>query len=58
MTSDTQLHCDSTECPYCKMPLSYESGGKVYSKLIGVYSHEQDKTIGWRCPNCGKEDLR
>ena len=29
-----------------------------YSRLIGVYDPDRDRTVVWRCPDCGHEETR
>ena len=51
-------------CPYCHISLQGEEikpehrqhyGGKThYSRLIGIYSRERDRTVEWLCPSCQK----
>lgn len=37
----------------------YGCGGKShYSRLIGIYSRESDRTISWMCPDCGHTEER
>ena len=39
-------------CPYgCGSP-------RHYSRLIGIYDIERDRTASWLCPDCGKETPR
>jgi Zn-finger nucleic acid-binding protein len=55
-------------CPKCKGDLKgapidkadRESYGNKthFSRVIGIYSREQDKTVAWRCPDCGFEEPR
>jgi predicted Zn-ribbon and HTH transcriptional regulator len=53
------------ECPECRAswidrmltPDEIKSGfwspdTKFFSKLIGVYDHDKDITVMWRCPQC------
>jgi len=42
-------------CPFCKADLRYchdEPEGIIYSRMIGVYSRDLDRTVAWRCPDC------
>ena len=49
-------------CPKCKISLRgdeipkenrhYYNGRTHYSKVIGIYSLEKDRTIKWKCPDC------
>ena len=40
---------------YCQ----YGCGGEPhYSRLIGIYDRERDRTVAWRCPDCGHEEAR
>jgi len=54
-----------TECPKCKADLD---GGEIpesirehysppyrWSRCIGIYSTERDRTTHWKCPDCGAE---
>lgn len=55
-------------CPKCgasllDKPIPEESrklyGGKThFRRVIGIYSREQDRTVAWRCPDCGYEEAR
>jgi len=29
-----------------------------YSRLTGIYDIERDRTVAWRCPDCGHEEAR
>lgn len=56
---------DTNICPRCKTDLSYECGGKTYTRLIGVeyaYGHPEryDGVSEWRCgcPGCGYREGR
>lgn len=40
-------------CPNCGDEWAYEADGNIYSRVIAIYSREQDRTVGWRCPACG-----
>lgn len=33
----------------------YGEGVTHFSRIIGIYSVEQDRTIAWACPDCGHE---
>ena len=33
-------------------------GEPHYSRLIGIYDMERDRTVAWRCPDCGHEEAR
>lgn len=55
-------------CPHCKAnllgdPIPEESrehfGDKThFRRVIAIYSREQDRTVAWRCPDCGYEEAR
>lgn len=59
------LSPDIKTCPVCKTDLRGAEiaeenrelyGGKThYSRVIGIYSREQDRTVAWRCPDCELE---
>lgn len=55
--TETRLCYETENCPYCGADFRYGPNGE-YSKLIAIYSRERDKTVAYRCPNCGKEDER
>jgi len=50
-------------CPKCEAnwqdkPIPKESqwlfgNSKWFSRVIGIYSRNQDRTIAWQCPDCG-----
>jgi hypothetical protein len=50
-------------CPKCQSnwqdkPISEESrwmfgNSKWFSRVIGIYSRNRDRTIAWQCPDCG-----
>lgn len=42
-------------CPNCGDEWAYEADGRVGSRVIAIYSREQDRTVAWRCPACGQE---
>jgi hypothetical protein len=66
--SDEKLTAASTECPHCeavliagKIPEKHQQayGGREYfSRTISIYSQEKDRTVAYRCPDCGAEDER
>lgn len=29
-----------------------------YSRLMGIYDVERDRTVAWQCPDCGHEEAR
>ena len=55
------------KCPNCKadftgelIPKKYRDKGWYgkhthYSRVIGLYDMDQDRTIAYRCPDCGYE---
>lgn len=56
------------DCPKCKAdlayiapeesipdPLGFTPEPETFSRVIGVYSRELDRTTHWRCPDCGAE---
>lgn len=54
-------------CPKCGVSLvgdeipveSQEAFGHThFSRAIGIYSTERDRTIAWKCPDCGHEWVR
>jgi uncharacterized C2H2 Zn-finger protein len=59
MTEETE------RCPECKasfqgkpIPIEHQHhfGGKThFSRLIGIYCLERDRTTHWKCPDCGHE---
>ena len=56
---------DSRElCPSCGVQFQGDPipekdqesfGATHFSRKIGVYSRERDRTVAWRCPDCGHE---
>jgi hypothetical protein len=50
-------------CPKCEsswvdkpIPEQYQEhhgGSKWYSRVIGLYDRDQDRTVAWQCPDCG-----
>lgn len=44
-----------TECPNCHADLSYTRppSETVYSRVIGIYDIDLDRTTEWLCPDCG-----
>lgn len=30
-------------------------GATHFSRVIGIYSMDEDRTIAWQCPDCGQE---
>lgn len=55
-------------CPHCKADLQgapipeeyiqkgyYDPETTHYSRRIGVYDLNTDRTVAWRCPDCGDE---
>jgi hypothetical protein len=60
-------------CPHCKADMrdepipaehaehyagEYIDGVKYFSKWIGVYDMDLDRTVAYKCPECGKERHR
>jgi hypothetical protein len=51
-----------SNCPKCKIsfkgePIKKElqkdyGGAKFYSRKIGLYDRDLDRTVGWMCPDC------
>jgi len=29
-----------------------------FSRVIGVYDRDRDRTVAWRCPDCGHQEAR
>lgn len=56
---------DFTHCPKCgadfqgpPIPEQHRQHyGKHthFSRLIGIYDMDRDRTVAWRCPDCGHE---
>jgi hypothetical protein len=56
---------DSKEnCPHCKFDLQGESipkeqqesyGATHFTRKIGIYDLEKDRTVKWKCPECDGE---
>lgn len=44
-----------TTCPHCQTDLRDLKTGPPFKREIGIYSQEQDQTISYCCPDCGKE---
>lgn len=60
-----------TECPKCHADLAYLAPEEsipdplgfavdpddhtVYSRVIGIYDRDKDRTTHWRCPDCNHE---
>ena len=51
-------------CPHCHADLTGEPipenirasyGATHYTRTIAIYPRERDRTVAWRCPDCGKE---
>jgi rubredoxin len=64
---------DARYCPSCKADMrdepipaehaehyagEYIDGVKYFSKWIGIYDREQDRTVAWQCPECKEEYKR
>jgi uncharacterized protein with PIN domain len=50
------LDFEADNCPRCDAELKYVAAdGETYSRLIGIYSWERDRTVAWRCPFCESE---
>lgn len=53
------------ECPLCQSDLTSDpipeewldayGGATHYSRVMGLYSLERDRTIAYRCPDCNGE---
>jgi len=63
-----KLHSKSDTCPHCGANLvgppipekDQEAFGfhKNFSRLIGIYDSDADRTVAWQCPDCGAQDPR
>jgi hypothetical protein len=52
-------------CPHCNASMQGSGipeemqhlygGATHFSRVIGIYSMDEDRTIAWRCPDCGQE---
>jgi len=45
-------------CPICDADWRDSVSGPPFKREIGVYSQGQDRTVAWRCPDCGTETPR
>jgi len=45
-------------CPLCSADLRDYEHGAPFKREIGVYDSGADRTVAWRCPDCGGEWLR
>lgn len=53
------------QCPHCKadlvgepipLPLLHNYGGSThYMRTIAIYDRDRDRTVAWKCPDCGYE---
>ncbi|MFD1445778.1 hypothetical protein [Oceanobacillus profundus] len=59
-----QLTNNKENCPYCNADLQGEPilnedqewyGATHFTRKIGMYDLEKDRTIKWKCPDCGGE---
>lgn len=41
-------------CPSCGEGWLYGEGSR-FSRIVGVYDVRLDRTVAWRCPDCGQE---
>lgn len=64
--SEALMEQDSMyRCPKCNadldagpIPEEYHEHYKPpyrYSRLIGIYDYEKDRTVRWKCPDCEQE---
>jgi len=54
-----------TNCPSCKVNLQGDpipeasretyGGSTHFKREIGIYDRDLDRTVAWRCPDCGHE---
>ena len=52
-------------CPHCKVDLTGEpiqeqylqwyAGATHSSRVISIYDRAKDRTVKWKCPDCGHE---
>jgi uncharacterized C2H2 Zn-finger protein len=50
-------------CPHCEAPWRDKAipehlqesygGARWFSRVIGLYGRDRDRTIAWQCPDCG-----
>lgn len=59
-----KLRMNDERCPACgaslrgsPIPVNQQEsyGASHFSRKIGIYSVESDRTVAWRCPDCGGE---
>ena len=43
------------ECPSCHVDLRDHENGPPFTRQTGIYSRELDRTVSWKCPDCGYE---
>lgn len=42
-------------CPACGSRWSVVKDGKRGTRIIAIYDRVQDRSIAWRCPDCGRQ---
>ena len=50
-TKHLALYGGSAICNGC-------GGARHYSRRIAMYDPDRDRTVAWRCPDCGHEETR
>jgi hypothetical protein len=45
-------------CPHCQADLRDRENGVPYSRIISIYSREEDRTTHWKCPDCCRQIIR
>lgn len=58
------MHSSQEKCPNCSaelkgepipLPLQDAYGDTHFSRKIGIYSVETDRTVAWKCPDCNHQ---
>lgn len=46
---------DPLSCPHCDTDWRDQEAGPPFKREIGIYLPAQDRTVAWKCPDCGEE---
>lgn len=50
----TEVFVGRDHCPSCDYDFT-RGMPAGFSRAIGLYDRDRDKTVAWRCPDCGHE---
>jgi hypothetical protein len=52
---DWYIYRGIQNCPACDTDLCDRENGPPFKREIGIYDRNKDRTVSWKCPDCGGE---